>query len=463
MRILFDATYTARSGKNSGIERVVRSWLTCARRDRNVEVVPVFIHGGRCYELNDRARAELARPAAMQADVLAGCSSVYMSAARLICRTIRSSKLQRALLPAHGHLGIFKSKFKHSLAAAFENAADQSEVVYCQAEDWLWLPDAYWSTTDIRCAVELAKSEGARVASLIYDLIPIEDSNRLNERGAAAFDPSLNIGFANYLHTQLDLSDAVLAISRSVLDQLNHFIAEFRSDRNSPPLRDFVPLGADLEPSVTSSSAADQASSDSQHRIRPLFAECFQAADSPPYLSVGTFEPRKNHAFVLDAFDAMWRQGSKRRLCLIGRVGWQCEELVQRCRSHPELGRNLFVFHDACDNEVRYAYQYCRALITASRSEGFGLPIHEALRQGRPVFASSIPVHHEIGAGFGCCYFSLTSVASLIRTLEHFDSLATEEQVAAPPRVLSWQESWSHCVGRLAGWSRPSRSMSQAA
>ena len=38
------------------------------------------------------------------------------------------------------------------------------------------------------------------------------------------------------------------------------------------------------------------------------------------FLSVGTIEPRKNHAFLLDAFDRLWSQGSKSSL-LIQQVG----------------------------------------------------------------------------------------------------------------------------------------------
>src|SRR5690606_11699928 len=37
------------------------------------------------------------------------------------------------------------------------------------------------------------------------------------------------------------------------------------------------------------------------------------------------------------------------------------------------------------------------ALVTASRDEGFGIPLIEAMAAGTPVVCSGIPVFHEIG------------------------------------------------------------------
>src|SRR5690606_20966063 len=61
------------------------------------------------------------------------------------------------------------------------------------------------------------------------------------------------------------------------------------------------------------------------------------------YLAVSTIEPRKNHEYLLDAFELAWAAGSDARLCIIGRIGWKREELVRRIRGHAEFGRRLFM------------------------------------------------------------------------------------------------------------------------
>ena len=52
------------------------------------------------------------------------------------------------------------------------------------------------------------------------------------------------------------------------------------------------------------------------------------------------------------------------------------------------------------------------ALVTASRSEGFGIPVIEAMGVGTPVVISDIPVFHEIG-GDAAAYFEATNAAAL--------------------------------------------------
>jgi alpha-1,2-rhamnosyltransferase len=113
---------------------------------------------------------------------------------------------------------------------------------------------------------------------------------------------------------------------------------------------------------------------------------------------VGTIEPRKGHAEVLEAFRLLWASGSPARLLVIGRIGWMVDDLVRAMHSSPELGRRLHVINDAGDGDLAAAYQGSVALIAASQVEGFGLPIIEALRAGLPVLAADIPVFREVGA-----------------------------------------------------------------
>jgi glycosyltransferase involved in cell wall biosynthesis len=126
------------------------------------------------------------------------------------------------------------------------------------------------------------------------------------------------------------------------------------------------------------------------------------AADTPlnkPYfVMLGTIEPRKNHWLLLQ----LWRQLIEQlgeaapRLVIIGQRGWECEnvvDLLERCETLKG-----FVFeHPVCsDAELASWLHHAQALLFPSFSEGYGMPLVEALAQGVPVIASNLPVFREI-------------------------------------------------------------------
>jgi alpha-1,2-rhamnosyltransferase len=159
---------------------------------------------------------------------------------------------------------------------------------------------------------------------------------------------------------------------------------------------------------------------DAKKKVRTKIRSVFQA-DKPVYLAVGTLEPRKNHAYLLEVFQSLWNEGSFATLLIIGRVGWMSEELLETIRHHPKIGQQLFFMDDIDDAELDYCYTHARALLAPAIVEGFGLPIIEALSKGLPVFASDIPVFHEV-AGMHATYFDYTTVASLAGLLRAYDA-----------------------------------------
>ena len=103
---------------------------------------------------------------------------------------------------------------------------------------------------------------------------------------------------------------------------------------------------------------------------------------------------------ILLAFERLWSEGSDASLIFFGRGGWRSYDLLMRLRSHPMVGRHLFWFEDGSDADLAFAYRRASALIFASRCEGFGLPLVEAMRYGLPVLASDIPVFREVGGDY---------------------------------------------------------------
>jgi glycosyltransferase involved in cell wall biosynthesis len=84
------------------------------------------------------------------------------------------------------------------------------------------------------------------------------------------------------------------------------------------------------------------------------------------------------------------------------------------------------------------------ALLTASRQEGFGIPLVEAMRVGTPIAVSDIPVFHEIG-GDAALYFPTDdpdAVADAVLTLaDEGEWVRRSRAVVAQSRQFSWEAS----------------------
>ena len=106
------------------------------------------------------------------------------------------------------------------------------------------------------------------------------------------------------------------------------------------------------------------------------------------------------------------------------------------------------------DDELSFLYDHAAALIFPSYAEGFGLPIVEAARRGRPVICSDIPVFREVG-GAGALYFRVNDARALAETIADF---LDGRRAADPDQVLrvAWRDAARRIVEVVAreDWSR---------
>jgi glycosyltransferase involved in cell wall biosynthesis len=141
-------------------------------------------------------------------------------------------------------------------------------------------------------------------------------------------------------------------------------------------------------------------------------------ASEPLLLGVGILEPRKNQLFLLGVAEALWREGLKFELHLVGRVNPHFgRPIAQRVRALQRNNPGLY-FHKAADDAVLAGlFARARATVFPTRAEGCGLPLIESLWRGVPCVASDLPVLRENAAGGGCVLLPLDDHAAWVAGL----------------------------------------------
>ena len=116
---------------------------------------------------------------------------------------------------------------------------------------------------------------------------------------------------------------------------------------------------------------------------------------------LGTIEPRKNHLLLLH----VWRQivaelgEAAPQLVVIGQRGWECEQVVDLLDRCTALQGHVTELPRCGDQELATWLAHAQALLFPSFTEGFGMPLVEALTLGVPVIASDLPVFREVAGG----------------------------------------------------------------
>ncbi|MFM2354078.1 MAG: hypothetical protein RLZZ608_1484, partial [Actinomycetota bacterium] len=99
------------------------------------------------------------------------------------------------------------------------------------------------------------------------------------------------------------------------------------------------------------------------------------------------------------------------------------------------------------DDEYAALLDSATALVTASRDEGFGIPLVEAMGRGTPVVVSDIPIFREIG-GDTALYAAADAEAFAARITELLAEGEWERRSAAAPAEAA-RFDWSRSAAVL--------------
>jgi glycosyltransferase involved in cell wall biosynthesis len=229
------------------------------------------------------------------------------------------------------------------------------------------------------------------VVTTIHDLYPYEFSE--------------NFGFPNSIFNRLFLkqcihnSQGLTCVSEITKKQLNFYFPKLDRRKSVNSIYNYVDFS----------------------RINPSVPKTIDCLTTEPFLlCVAQHRKNKNLDLVIQAYNLLCKEKQitdSTQLILVGSTGPETENLERQIKE-LFLEKKVHFLASINDSELGWLYQNCQLLIIASSTEGFCLPLAEALSFSCKVVCSDIPILREIGSS-DCTYFelqkdSITNIAKAI-------------------------------------------------
>ena len=263
------------------------------------------------------------------------------------------------------------------LNALLAEANRSSHHASFKVGDLVFILGAFWIIGKTAATLLSLKTAGATIGVYVYDLIPISHPEYCHAFLVEQFTRSFTemVQFADFFAT----------ISKYVATVLADFI---RNNELRP-----VPITPITLSHFLTVPDIDQPAN--EKFVQELSA---RLKGRPYSLYVSTLEGRKNHLYVLNAWQELMRRGVEMpELVFLGRKGWRIEGLMGFLDATGNLDGHVHLLHDIGDGDLAHLYRHCDFTLFTSMVEGWGLPVGESLVFGRPCVASGCCSIPEVG------------------------------------------------------------------
>ena len=193
-----------------------------------------------------------------------------------------------------------------------------------------------------------------------------------------------------------------------------------------------------------------------QHVLNDADKQYLQARYNIPYpyiLSVGRLDPHKNiHRLIEGYAKARNKHGISHALVIVGgKHEPSYTQLVERTIREQEIGGYVRFAPFIEDKDLPLVYRWADAFLFVSLSEGFGMPLIEAMASGCPVLTSNISAMPEIAGGAAHLVnpYDTDEIAEGIRKLLRDMPLRTE--LVQKGLIRSRDFSWKRCAEETQG------------
>jgi glycosyltransferase involved in cell wall biosynthesis len=236
--------------------------------------------------------------------------------------------------------------------------------------------------------------------------------------------------FSLLLPSSLRRASCVLTLSSHARDEIKRFYPELQTPIYVVPAAagdSFRPLAA-----AATETALER------HRVRRPFL-----------LAVGSLQPRKNLARLVEAYALLRAGHPETQLVIVGPGGFRASWIHQMIADRGLAGSIRLLGYVAEDDLVAL-YNAAVGLVYPSIYEGFGLPVVEAMACGRPVIAANTSSLPEVAGDAAILVdpFSVPALHAAMATLltEPDTAAALATRGLARAGEFSWQRTAAAAV-----------------
>jgi glycosyltransferase involved in cell wall biosynthesis len=358
----------------SGIQRVMEGTLAAMAEEPEAEVEFICraIGSDRFFRIDPRAitglRDEKLRPKAIAHLRRRFCDSKKLAEPRRLRAEMRWIHAPY-IAAGWAHLGgawerwnLPKGEDALGFAMTPASSCGERDTIICLGDFWCHRGHA-------ESLIRLKMNAGAQLFLMIHDLIPILQPQWTHPHYGAEFvaqfrqlAPHVDHWFTNSQYVRAQLAA--------------HLQAEQFDERPATAL----PMGWPPYAPLGSAAADNDAALLSRIGIKP----------GRFFLHVGTVEPRKNLAQLIDAATALREEiGPDMPTCvLVGREGWLADDVKKRLQTLARQPAIVRWLRNVDDPTLAALYRNARFCVIPSHDEGWGLSVQESLSFGTPCIAS---------------------------------------------------------------------------
>jgi glycosyltransferase involved in cell wall biosynthesis len=395
MQIFLDTSHTSRSGARTGIQSVVRGLIAGLSSQCEVHALRWSFHKSCLTPLKPKWQANL--------DHLAG----------------KDYHLPWPSLMRPGYWPLWAETLGMDYRAPIHRHPAYAPGLKGK---WLILPELM-EGKHVRFAADYARKHGMRVAGIFYDAIPW-------------LHPEIVLHWTSQEHADYMTAfaglDVVIPISGQSARDYKGFAQE---------------AGLAIPPVKACSLASQIFGQERETKLKEANGGVVKI------LYVSTLEPRKNHDFLLTAFEnACSRVGDRKiELHLVGGVYTSAPEIAEAVQAAAKRNPAIIWHGKASNGELRDLYRQCDFTVYASRIEGFGLPVMESMWFGRPCLCSDEGVIAENAAEGGCLTVDLRDKKALADALVRLSTQPELRRELGEQVLRRKLKSWDQYAGEILG------------
>ncbi len=379
----------------------------------------------------ERVENQVARQGQAQPAGISSKTRVKQLVRPYVPKKLRQSKRTRAsaakALRLGGRLARKTSRALRQSRRPLGSAASHQRIEFMQ-NDIVLILGKPWDSPGMERALTNAKAnKGFVLAQVIYDLI-IPLYPHLHH-------PSLFKSYTQYAFEAIYASDLLLPISKSSDKDLKIFAKTL----NLPtPKTNVIRLADEVVDLHTPNDKPDD-------RIADMFISC-----------VGTVEIRKNHTLLYYVYKLAEQQGiDLPQLIIVGSRGWLTNDFQYLVEHDPKVKDKIIILDNVSDRGLSWVYANSLFSVYPSFYEGWGLPVAEALANGKACIASNTSSIPEI-TGNIIDYFepydAQVCLDLMVKYLDPVKLKEKEDQIKMSYKTTSWtttSKQVSDAIGAL--------------